>query len=58
MRVVNSRRSLPSESKLLLKRVACAGGSEVGRIPNKWKTRFNGRKFPRSAEMIRRDRER
>ena len=51
-------RSLQSEARLLLEQAAGAGSEEVAAMLDGWKQRFAGRKFSRSAGLIREDRNR
>jgi len=51
-------RSLQSEARLVLERAAEAGSEEIAAMLDGWKQRFAGRKFSRSAKLIREDRNR
>ena len=55
-RAKRNGRSLQSEAKQLLEQ--SAGSSDVGAMIERWKQRFGKRKFPSSAQSIRRDRNR
>jgi antitoxin FitA len=49
-------RSLQSEARMVLERAAGAGSEEIAAMLDGWKERFAGRKFSRSATLIREDR--
>ena len=49
-------RSLQKEAKLALEKAAGSGSEEVAGILDEWKSRFKGRKFSRSVDLIRKDR--
>ena len=51
-------RSLQSEVRMVIEQAAGAGTEEVAAMLEGWKRRFAGRKFSRSASLIREDRER
>ncbi|MFW6159304.1 MAG: FitA-like ribbon-helix-helix domain-containing protein [Planctomycetota bacterium] len=51
-------RSLQSEARLVLERAAGADPEEITAMLDGWKQRFAGRKFSRSAKLIREDRKR
>jgi len=51
-------RSLQSEAKMLLEQAAQGGTEGTAKILDRWKTRFAGRKFSSSADLIRQDRNR
>jgi plasmid stability protein len=57
-RAKQSGRSLQGEVKLLLERAAGADPAEVAEMLGKWKKKFAGRKFARSTNLIRQDRQR
>ncbi len=52
------KRSLQSEARLALERAAGATAEEVAAMLDGWKKRFAGRKFARSADLLREDRSR
>jgi len=51
-------RSLQSEVKMLLEHAAGPSGEEIAAMFDRWKQRFEGRRFSDSAELIREDRDR
>ncbi|MHB1769277.1 MAG: FitA-like ribbon-helix-helix domain-containing protein [Phycisphaerae bacterium] len=51
-------RSLQKETRLLIERAAGADRHEVARIFDRWDTRFAGRKFSSSVDLIHEDRTR
>ncbi|HOD79808.1 MAG: hypothetical protein BWX88_02215 [Planctomycetes bacterium ADurb.Bin126] len=57
-RAKRNNRSLQSEVKQLLEQAAGPTPEEIKAMFDRWDRRFDGRRFPDSAEMIREDRER
>ncbi len=55
-RAKRNGRSLQSEAKLLLER--SAGSEDVRAVLDRWKERFDKRRFKSSADLIREDRTR
>jgi plasmid stability protein len=51
-------RSLQSEVKMLVERVAGSGNEHVATVLKRWEKRFTGRRFSSSARLIREDRSR
>lgn len=49
-------RSLQKEAKAALENAAGTGNEDVAQMLADWKTRFAGRKFSRSVDIIRKDR--
>jgi plasmid stability protein len=51
-------RSLQQEAQVVLKQAARAGPDEVAAMFDEWKGRFAGRRFSKSTDLIREDRNR
>jgi plasmid stability protein len=51
-------RSLQQEAQAVLKQAAGAGQDEVAAMLDEWKRRFAGRRFSKSTDLIREDRNR
>ena len=51
-------RSLQQEAQAMLKQAAGAGPDEVAAMLDEWKRRFAGRRFSKSTDLIREDRNR
>jgi len=51
-------RSLQQEAQAMLKQAAGAGPDEVATMLDEWKRRFAGRRFSKSTDLIREDRNR
>ncbi|NLE57312.1 MAG: TraY domain-containing protein [Planctomycetes bacterium] len=51
-------RSLQNEAKLLLEQAAGVGADEIADMLEGWKKRLAGRRFRRSEDLIREDRDR
>ena len=57
-RAKRHRRSLQSEARLVLEQAAGASAEEIAAMLDNWKRRLGGRKFSRSVDLIREDRNR
>jgi plasmid stability protein len=57
-RARRSGRSLQREVRLAIEQAAGAGPDEVAAMLDGWKRRFAGRRFSKSADLIRKDRHR
>ena len=57
-RARHHKRSLQSEARLVLEQAAGASTEDVAAMLDLWNKRFAGRKFSRSANLIREDRNR
>ena len=57
-RARRNKRPLQSEARLALEHSAGASGEEIAAMFDAWNKRFAGRKFSRSADLIREDRNR
>lgn len=55
-RAKRNGRSLQNEAKLVLEQAAGVGADEIAAVLDRWKTRFAGRGFRRSEDLIREDR--
>ena len=51
-------RSLQREAQVVLEQAAGAGPDEVATMLDEWKRRFAGRRFSKSTDLIREDRNR
>jgi antitoxin FitA len=51
-------RSLQNEARLVLEQAAGGGADEIAAMLDGWKKRFAGRRFRRSEDLIREDRDR
>ena len=51
-------RSLQREAQVVLEQAAGAGADEVAAMLDEWKRRFAGRRFSKSTDLIREDRNR